>query len=466
MRAAQIAARAPSFWRSNVQICQMPRTPGRDPFVDWVPFVTFRLREDALRTHRHTPPTGLIRLIKADIWTNFRFMDSNTQPEGSPEIPQQPAAPPAPPIPPPLPNRPPPVISAAPAARPPRRGSGWKISAIVLLVLLALSFVFNLRHVAREVLSAKGTDSRAVGPRLEEVVLKESNAASKIAVIDVEGIITGQPLEQSGYSLVTVIKEELRLARRDKDVKAVIVKVDSPGGEVLASDEISKAISEFQAKSGKPVVVSMGSLAASGGYYISAPCEWIVANELTITGSIGVIMHGYNYRGLLDKVGVVPEVFKSGKYKDMLSGTKEPDEITPEEKQMVQSLINETYEKFKSVVSDGRHTAYKINKKTGQPLSADWEDYADGRILSGKEAYRLGFVDELGDFDKAVERAEQLGGVSTHANLVQYQQIFDISNIFRLFGKSDAKSIKVDVGLDAPRLRAGYLYFLSPNYLH
>jgi protease IV len=391
-------------------------------------------------------------------------MDSNMQPEGSPEIPQQPAAPP-PPIPPPLPNRPPPVISAVPAARPPRRGSGWKISAIVLIVLLALSFVFNLRHVAREVLSAKGTDSRAVGPRLEEVVLKDNSAANKIVVLDVEGIITGQPLEQSGYSLVTVIKEELRLARRDKEVKAVILKVDSPGGEVLASDEISIAIKDFQAKTGKPVIVSMGSLAASGGYYISAPCEWIVANELTITGSIGVIMHGYNYRGLLDKVGVVPEVFKSGKYKDMLSGTKEPDEITPEEKQMVQSLINETFEKFKSVVSDGRHTAYKINKKTGQPLSADWEDYADGRILSGKEAYRLGFVDELGDFDKAVERAEQLGGVST-ANLVQYQQIFDISNIFRLFGKSDAKSIKVDVGMDVPRLRAGYLYFLSPNYLH
>ena len=338
----------------------------------------------------------------------------------------------------------------------------------MLLVLLALSFVFNLRHVAREVLSAKGTDSRAVGPRLEEVVLKEGNAASKIAVIDVEGIITGQPLEQSGYSLVTVIKEELRNARRDKDVKAVILKVDSPGGEVLASDEISKAIKEFQAKTGKPVVVSMGSLAASGGYYISAPCEWIVANELTITGSIGVIMHGYNYRGLLDKVGIVPEVFKSGKYKDMLSGTKEPDEITPEEKQMVQSLINETYEKFKSVVSDGRHTAFEINKQTGKPLDAEWQDYADGRILSGKEAYRLGFVDELGDFDKAVERAEQLGGLpkATHANLVQYQQIFDISNIFRLFGKSDAKSIKVDVGMDVPRLRAGYLYFLSPNYLH
>src|SRR5581483_9776541 len=137
---------------------------------------------------------------------------------------------------------------------------------------------------------------------------------------------------------------------------------DSPGGEVLAADEISRAVSEFQDKSAKPVIVSMGSLAASGGYYVSAPCEWIVANELTITGSIGVIMHGYNYRGLLDKIGVRPEVFKSGKYKDMLSGSKSPEEITPEEKQMVQALINETYGKFKSVVAEGRQAAYQSNK--------------------------------------------------------------------------------------------------------
>ncbi len=352
-------------------------------------------------------------------------------------------------------------------ARPARKGTGWKVLAIILLALLGLSFLFNVRHAAGDLVKVKGTSSQTSGPRLEEAVIKDNDSTEKIVVVNVDGVITGSVGEQAGgYSMVTVIKEELRLARRDKDVKAVILKVDSPGGEVLASDEISKAISDFQSKSGKPVVVSMGSLAASGGYYISAPCEWIVANELTITGSIGVIMHGFNYRGLLDKVGVRPEVFKSGKYKDMLSGTKEPDEVTPEEKQMVQNLINETYEKFKSVVEDGRHSAYKANKQTGQPLSSDWADYADGRILSGKEAYRLGFVDELGDFEKAVERTEQLAKIKTRANLIQYQQTFDISNLFRLFGKSDVKSIKVDVGLDAPRLKAGYLYFLAPTYLH
>ncbi|MDB6020001.1 MAG: Signal peptide peptidase SppA, type [Pedosphaera sp.] len=353
-----------------------------------------------------------------------------------------------------------------PAPRPARKGSGWKVFAIILLVLLGLSFLLNLRHAASAVVSRGSRDRETAGPRLEEVILKDVDAVNKIAVINVDGVISGQTVDQS-YSMVSIIKEELRRAKRDGDVKAVILKVNSPGGEVLASDEIAKAITKFETESSKPVVVSMGSLAASGGYYVSAPCTWIVANELTITGSIGVIMHGLNYRGLLDKIGVRPEVYKSGKFKDMLSGTKTQDEISPEERQMVQSLIDETFDKFKSVVAEGRHGAYQSNKQQGKMLSSDWEDYADGRILSGKEAYRLGFVDELGDFEAAVKRAESITGIrSNHANLVQYQPVFDLSNLFRLFGKSDAKAVKVDLGVELPKLQAGYLYFLSPTYLH
>jgi protease-4 len=388
-------------------------------------------------------------------------MDSNLPPENEPQPPF--SAPPPPPV-----NRPPPIISPTPAPRPARKGSGWKVLVVVLLVLLALSLLFNLRQVVRSVASVKGRSYRESGPRLEEVLVKDVDAPNKIVVVNVDGVISGEVVDQSGgYSMVSIIKEQLRRARRDKEVKAVILKVDSPGGEVLASDEISKAISEFQDKSHKPVVVSMGSLAASGGYYISAPCEWIVANELTITGSIGVIMHGFNYRGLLDKVGVRPEVYKSGKFKDMMSGTKSPEETSPEERQMVQALIDETFEKFKSVVADGRHSAFQLNNKLGKPLSPEWEGFADGRILSGKEAYKLGFVDELGDFDVAVKRAEDLAHIkSTHANLIQYQPIFDLSNIFKLFGKSDAKAVKLDLGVELPKLQAGYLYFLAPTYLH
>ena len=340
------------------------------------------------------------------------------------------------------------------------------IVALVLLVLLGMSVIANLSHLLSGFGPMKVARSNSVGPRLEEVSTEDNGASSKIAVVEIDGIITSRALDQGGYNMVDVIKAQLKRAEEDDKVKAVILKVDSPGGEVLASDEISRAIAAFQTKlRGKPVVCSMGGLAASGGYYVSAPCRWIVANDLTITGSIGVIMSMWNYRGLMDKVGVRPQTFKSGKYKDMLSGSREPDSITPEEREMVQSLIDETYGKFKSVVQTGRNRAQEKNRDKGRALSDDWADYADGRILSGTEAFKLGFVDELGTFDDAVKRAKSIVGIS-RANLIEYQQRFDISDLFRLFGKSESKVVKVDLGMDVPKLQAGQLYFLSPTFLH
>ncbi len=353
------------------------------------------------------------------------------------------------------------------------------VLAIILLVLLGLSMLVNLSqfvgsamHGGRSALSS-GTGT---GPQLDEAVLEDNKSSDKIAVVDVDGIITGEA-NQQGYSMVDVIKSELDLAQDDTSVKAVILKVDSPGGEVLASDEISEAIKNFEAGKktngeeddklqAKPVIVSMGNLAASGGYYISAPCRWLVANKMTITGSIGVIMHGWNYRGLMDKVGIAPEVYKSGKFKDMMSGSREPGEIPPEEHQMVQNLINEVYGQFKDVVADGRNTAHEKNPKC-QPLASDWTNYADGRVLSGTEAKRLGFVDEVGDFRDAVKAAETIANISD-ANLIRYEEHYNISDFLHIFGQSKAQApvIKVDLGFDAPKLQAGQMYFLSPILFH
>ena len=344
------------------------------------------------------------------------------------------------------------------------------IVAIILFVLFGISMLFNLGNVAGNVFHGKSVRyTRTVGPRLDEVLYEDNDAANKIAIIEVGGIISGQALDGGGFSLADVIKAQLRRAEEDDRVKAVLLKVDSPGGEVLASDEIYRAIKDFQSRNHKPVIASMGSLAASGGYYISAPCRWIVANEMTLTGSIGVIMSSWNYRGLMDKVGVVPQVFKSGKFKDMMSGSREPDSISPEEKAMVQALIDETFGRFKHIVQEGRSSAYdqnKDSKEKGQALSDDWQSYADGRVLSGSEALKLGFVDELGNFDDAVTRAKRIAGVS-RANLVLYQQRFDLSDMFRIFGKTDSSAkIKVDLGMDAPKIQAGKLYFLSPTFVH
>jgi protease-4 len=342
------------------------------------------------------------------------------------------------------------------------------IFAIVLLVLLAISMLYNVGNFASNLIGGKNVKySRAAGPRLEEVITEDNNASTKIAVVEVSGIITSRASDQGGYNMVEVIKAQLKRADDDDKVKAVILKVDSPGGEVLASDEIYRELADFQKR--KPVVASMGNLAASGGYYVSSPCQWIVANDLTITGSIGVILHSWNYRDLMNKVGLKPETYKSGKFKDMLSGERAPNEIPAEEREMVQTLIDETYGKFTNVVAVGRTQAHLKNKdlkEKGQALDPNWADYADGRVLSGTEAYKLGFVDELGNFDDAVKRAKTIAGISGPANLIDYEQRYDLSDIFRLFGQSEGHVVKVDLGLEAPKLQAGQLYFLSPTFLH
>jgi protease-4 len=372
---------------------------------------------------------------------------------------------------PPPPLTPPPVIGPSAASKP-RKSRGWMIAAIILLVLLAFSLFGNLTQFVASAFRFNNNfhteafgSGRQVGPRLEECVLENDKSANKIAVITVDGIITSHESDRSGYNMVDVIAAQLDRAADDKRVKAVILKVDSPGGEVLASDEIYRAICNFQDDSKKPVICSMGSLAASGGYYISSGCRWIEANELTLTGSIGVIMHGWNYRGLMDKVGIAPMTYKSGLYKDMLSGDRETNEIPPGEHAMVQALIDETYDKFKDVVDEGRSTAHELNKNEGKALADNWENYADGRVLSGSQALELGFVDELGDFDDAVDRAEKIAGIHS-ANLVEYRERYDISDFLSMFSQSSkAPDIKLDFGLEAPKLRAGYLYFLAPTFV-
>ena len=364
---------------------------------------------------------------------------------------------------------PPPVITPPPPT-PPRRSWGWIIVSIILLVLLGFSLLGNVTQFFVQAVgngigggfnrNFNGRSARVVGPRLDECILEDNDAHNKIAVITVDGIITSQTADPAGNNMVDVIQAQLDRAKDDKHVKAVILKVDSPGGEVMASDQINKAIVKFQEDSKKPVVCSMGSLAASGGYYISAPCRWIVADDLTITGSIGVIMHGYNYRGLMDKVGVLPMTFKSGKYKDMLSPDRSTNDIPPGEHAMVQALIDETFQKFKGVVRSGRAAAHDKNKAEGKSLASDWEDYADGRVLSGSQALQLGFVDQVGDFDQAVDRTKTIVHLD-EANLIEYRERYDISDFLSMFGQSGAAhDIKLDLGLDIPKLRAGCMYFL------
>ncbi|HOX02831.1 MAG TPA: signal peptide peptidase SppA [Candidatus Paceibacterota bacterium] len=361
--------------------------------------------------------------------------------------------------PPPVYPAPPPMAPAPSHSRRPA-GRGWLILGIVTAVVL----VFLLLGVVVETGIHLLPRSLGMGPALvalDETLIENNRSSSKIAVLEVSGLITGGYLQSDTYNSVNLLVQQLKRAAADTAVKAVILRVDSPGGEVMAADEMYRALIEFQNETDKPVVASMGGLAASGGYYISAPCRWILAHELTLTGSIGVIMHGFNYRGLLDKVGVRPEVYKSGRFKDMLSGSKREEEIAPEERAMVQTLIDRTFDHFKQVVRDGRDPARRRNPEEAKALSRNWEQFADGRILSGREACDLGFIDELGDFKAAVQRALKLAGIP-NANLVRYDPPAPLFDIFSWLAESRHNKVKIDLGMGWPPPESGRLYFLSP----
>jgi protease-4 len=365
-------------------------------------------------------------------------------------------------IPPPPTATPPPISAPFPSPAPRKGGGVWKILALLLFLALGASVLLNLSNLGGKV---SGSGKRGVHHKreyLEETTLEDNESKKKIAVIEIEGVISSGDSDRRGHNLVDDVRKQFKAAEKDSAVKAVILKVNSPGGEVLASDEIHNAIRDFQVDSGKPVIASMQTLAASGGYYVSAPCRWIVANDMTLTGSIGVIMHGMNFSGLMDKVGIRAETYKSGKFKDMLSPFRHENEIEPEEHEMLHALIMETYGKFTNIVATGRSEAYRANSKLkdkGRKLSDEWASYADGRVLSGTQAHDLGFVDELGDFHKAVERAEKLAGIS-NANLIEYREPFDFSDFFHLLGQTEPQSLKVDLGVKMPNLQPGCLYFI------
>ncbi len=333
------------------------------------------------------------------------------------------------------------------------------ILSLFLLVLLGVSLLANFMHLLQNALGLSPGVS-AAGPPLYEVLLEDRRSPHKIAVIPLEGLIYGGYVGTGESSPVEQLARQFKRAAEDPRVRAVILRINSPGGEVLAADEIARAVADFQDQTGKPVVAVLEGLAASGGYYVAAPCRWIVAHELTLTGSIGVILRGYNYRGLLDKVGVRPLVFKSGRFKDMLSGSKAESEIAPEETQMVQALVDENFRRFKQVVAEGRGQAARRNEGRGRRLSDTWEELADGRVLTGRQAYDAGYVDELGGFQTAMARALTLANLPA-ANLIRYRQPRGLSALLPWARTpDDGAVVKLDLGLDLPPLEAGRPYYL------
>ena len=250
----------------------------------------------------------------------------------------------------------------------------------------------------------------------------------KVGVVEIQGVIT------ESRDILNLIKR----FRENDDIKSIVIRIDSPGGVIGPSQEIYREIRKTTAK--KKIIASMGSIAASGGYYIAAAADGIIANPGTITGSIGVILAYTNFRAVLDKIGMVPVVIKSGPLKDMGSPTKK---MSEEEKKILQAFVDQAHGQFVTAIAEGR----KMDIDHVKSL-------ADGRIYTGEEAVKQGLVDRLGNFEDAIEWAGQLGGIQGSVSAV-YKKKEKLS-----FLKYIMESTLYDLVNRATRqdLFGGYLY--------
>ena len=234
-------------------------------------------------------------------------------------------------------------------------------------------------------------------------------SGDKVGVLEIKGLISDS----------SEINKAIAAFRDREDIKAIVLRIDSPGGAVGPSQEIYREVIKLK-KEKKVVVASMGSVAASGGYYIAAAADQIVANPGTITGSIGVIIEFANVQELLDKLGLKGVVIKSGKFKDTGSPLREMDD---EERSIVQGVVNDIHRQFVAIVAENRKL--DIN---------DVKDIADGRIFSGAQAQKARLVDKLGNLEDAIELASNLAGIEGKPHVVYARRSKD-SLLDIIFGK-------------------------------
>ena len=229
------------------------------------------------------------------------------------------------------------------------------------------------------------------------------SGSDQIALVRIEGVImdADEPVEQ------------LRTFAENPAIKAILIRIDSPGGAVVPSQEIYDEVKKIRAEGKQKVVVSMGTVAASGGYYIASASDKIVANPGTLTGSIGVIMELPNFEGLMKKIGVESTVIKSGAHKDLISPFRA---MGQEERQILQRVMDDVHDQFIQAVSDGRG----LEKATVTAL-------ADGQVFTGRQAKENGLVDELGSFEDAIRLTGELAGIVGRPSVVEPSRPFSLS---------------------------------------
>jgi protease-4 len=300
--------------------------------------------------------------------------------------------------------------------------SGWAI--LIISVLVAGALLSNMVSQEQK-LSADEPSifSTSLGNWQEEVVKQVGSGKTKIVLLDVTGVIVDNGDSTSAFSSSILLKQ-MDQVLLDENVKGVIIRVDSPGGTVIDSELIYEKILELQ-QAGIKVGVSMGSVAASGGYYISAPADFIYANPATITGSIGVIFSIPNYQKAADWLGYSETKITSGNMKDIGNPLRP---MTDEERAVYQSLVDESYNRFVETIVNGRD----LPKEEVLAL-------ADGRIYSGKQAKQLNLVDELGSLEDSYAAMGELLK-SRNYRVVQYLAPFDLESLFGSLIQSKSES--------------------------
>lgn len=315
------------------------------------------------------------------------------------------------------------------------RRTGWIVAAVVAVLIIGGLWA------AAFVLVASGQRGSFYGDFDETVI--EEGGRDKVALIEVTGEIVSATRPAQGFASHGEIVAKLDQALEDASVVAVVLDLETPGGAVVASDNILWKVEEVGREI--PVIALMGDVAASGGYYIASGAKEIIANPASITGSIGVIMIIPNLEGTADKLGIKTVVIKSGPLKDIGSPFRE---MTAAEQAILETLIDEAYQQFVGVVARGRKMAPERVREV-----------ADGRIYTGKQAKDLGLVDRLGGQELALSRARALAA-SSDATLVRYESDFGLTDLFRgITSGSLRQRVEREVGAE---LRPGLKYLWLP----
>ena len=280
----------------------------------------------------------------------------------------------------------------------------WQLSTGLVVLALAL------------MQAACVTINLPPGPGALEEHKVSGTGKDKVLMIDVSGVISSENKDgfYSSPGMLATVKEELERAAKDERVKAIVLRINSPGGTVTASDIIYHELKHFKTSRKIPIVASIMDVGASGGYYIAAAADAVLAHPSSVTGSIGVIMLTVNARGLLEKVGVETNAVTSGPRKDMGSPFRA---MLPEERAIFQGVIDGFYQRFLQVVQEGRPGL------TGETI----KKLADGRIYSGDQAKSSGLVDEIGYLDDAIELAKKKAGL-LEAKVVTYRRPGEYQN--------------------------------------